>query len=78
MKNDVVGFGFKDEGAAMALLDRDVKSLTDDEKIAIEGLPKLGTDERAQIRVKESKEFKVEINLICTSIELRTKEEGIK
>lgn len=86
MKIDVVGFGFKDEGAAMALLGKDRSQLDDDEKIAIEGnflskifvqnfgiffgihlineiavagLPKLGTDIRSQIRVKESKEFKV-------------------
>ncbi|OXA59197.1 Sodium/calcium exchanger 2 [Folsomia candida] len=46
------------EGAAMALLTKDRSQLDEDEKIAIEGLPKLGSDIRAQIRVKESKEFK--------------------
>ncbi|XP_021947335.1 sodium/calcium exchanger 3 isoform X1 [Folsomia candida] len=48
----------EDEGAAMALLTKDRSQLDEDEKIAIEGLPKLGSDIRAQIRVKESKEFK--------------------
>jgi len=41
-----------------ALLEKDPKELTEDEKITVEGLPKLGTDIRSQIRVKESKEFK--------------------
>jgi hypothetical protein len=43
----------------MALLSKDKKQLNEDEKIAIEGLPKLGSDDRTQVRVKESKEFKV-------------------
>lgn len=43
----------------MFLSSKDRSQLDEDEKIAIEGLPKLGSDIRAQIRVKESKEFKV-------------------
>ncbi|ODM93025.1 Sodium/calcium exchanger 2, partial [Orchesella cincta] len=38
--------------------EKDESQLTEDEKIAIQGLPKLGSDDRCQIRVKESKEFK--------------------
>ncbi|CAL8099908.1 unnamed protein product [Orchesella dallaii] len=47
-----------EQGAALALKEKDESQLTEDEKIAIQGLPKLGSDDRCQIRVKESKEFK--------------------
>lgn len=43
----------------MALKEKDESQLTEDEKIAIQGLPKLGDGDRCQIRVHESKEFKV-------------------
>jgi len=48
-----------DEGLPLALAAKNKKDLTDEEKIAMEGWPKLGNDCRAQLRVKESKEFKV-------------------
>ena len=36
-----------------------VDSLTEEEKVALLGRPRLGEVTRAQIRIKESKEFKV-------------------
>ena len=47
------------KGKAFALAKKDKKDLNRAEKIALEGWPKLGNDTRSQIRVKESKEFKV-------------------
>jgi len=52
----------------MALLSKDKAQLDEDEKIAIEGLPKLGPDDRTLIRVKESKEFKVSAECLIIMI----------
>lgn len=45
-------------GGPLNISMKEKKTLTKEEKIALEGWPKLGPDTRAQIRVKESKEFK--------------------
>jgi hypothetical protein len=43
-----------------AILDaKDPEALTEEEKIALLGRPCLGTNTKIQIRIKESKEFKV-------------------
>jgi len=47
------------EGTDFAILDsKDPSKLTEDEKIALLGRPRLGDTARTQIRIKESKEFK--------------------
>ena len=46
-------------GGPLNIMMKEKTSLTKEEKIALEGWPKLGPDTKAQIRVKESKEFKV-------------------
>ena len=43
---------------------RQPNSLSFDEKVALLGKPKLGEITRSQIRIKESKEFKVKILLL--------------
>lgn len=45
-----LGFGFES---------KENDELTEDEKIALLGKPKLGTAPRSQIRIKENKEYKV-------------------
>jgi hypothetical protein len=56
------------EGVDYAILDaKDPEALTEEEKIALLGRPCLGTNTKIQIRIKESKEFKV-------GAEKRTKE----
>ncbi len=48
------------EGVDYAILDaKDPEALTEEEKIALLGRPCLGTNTKIQIRIKESKEFKV-------------------
>ena len=48
------------EGVDYSVLDaKDPESLTEEEKIALLGRPCLGTNPKIQIRIKESKEFKV-------------------
>lgn len=46
------------QGAALEFHDKNLNELTEEEKIALLGKPKLGDYTRSQIRVKESKEFK--------------------
>jgi hypothetical protein len=46
----------------LTLANKKKSELTKAEKIALEGWPKLGSDPRAQIRIKESKEFKVKLH----------------
>ena len=48
-----------DAGALLELQKRPLAELTEQERIALLGRPRLGDAIRAQIRVKESKEFKV-------------------
>lgn len=48
-----------DSGAALDFQDKNLSELSEEEKIALLGKPKLGEATRAQIRIKESKEFKV-------------------
>jgi len=45
-------------GPTLDLLDKDKSELSEEERIALLGNPKLGENWRAQIRIKESKEFK--------------------
>ncbi|CAG7822333.1 unnamed protein product [Allacma fusca] len=45
-------------GGALSIATKKRDSLSKDEKIALEGWPKLGPDCRTQIRIRESKEFK--------------------
>ena len=48
------------EGIDYSVLDaKDPEALTEEEKIALLGRPCLGTNGKVQIRIKESKEFKV-------------------
>ena len=48
------------EGIDYSVLDaKDPESLTEEEKIALLGRPCLGSNTKIQIRIKESKEFKV-------------------
>lgn len=56
------------KGKAFALAKKDKKDLNKAEKVALEGWPKLGNDTRAQIRVKESKEFKVSWNMTLLKV----------
>ncbi|CAG7834155.1 unnamed protein product [Allacma fusca] len=49
---------FHKPGGPLNISMKEKQSLSKEEKIALEGWPKLGPDTRAQIRVKESKEFK--------------------
>lgn len=61
---------FLDEVASLAA-DAEKKSpeeRTEREKIAIMGKPRLGDITRAQIRIKESKEFKVSVSNGCLTI----------
>ena len=51
---------FVAEGIDYSVLDaKDPESLTEEEKIALLGRPCLGSNTKIQIRIKESKEFKV-------------------
>ena len=53
------------EGVDYSALDaKDPETLTEEEKVALLGRPCLGTNGRIQIRIRESKEFKVNINII--------------
>ncbi|XP_037069863.1 sodium/calcium exchanger 3-like isoform X1 [Pollicipes pollicipes] len=47
-----------DSGATLDFQDKNLNDLSEEEKIALLGKPKLGDSTRAQIRIKESKEFK--------------------
>ncbi len=50
------------EGVNYEELDaKDPESLTDEEKVALLGRPKLGDITKIQIRIRESKEFKVSV-----------------
>lgn len=53
-----------DAGLASEAEKKRPDELTEDEKMALLGRPKLGDITRAQIRVKESKEFKVHISQV--------------
>jgi hypothetical protein len=53
------------EGVDYSVLDaKDPEALTEEEKIALLGRPCLGTNTKIQIRIKESKEFKVRRNIV--------------
>ena len=46
-------------GGTLDFQDKNLNDLSEEEKIALLGKPKLGESTRSQIRIKESKEFKV-------------------
>merc|ERR1711937_758438 len=57
--------GKEGEGVDYSVLDaKDPESLTEEEKIALLGRPRLGTNSKIQIRIKESKEFKNSVDKI--------------
>ena len=54
------------EGVNYAEIDaKDPEALTEEEKIALLGRPVLGDVTKIQIRIRESKEFKVNFKLLC-------------
>jgi solute carrier family 8 (sodium/calcium exchanger) len=55
----VLVFAENDIGKAAEAEAKKPEELTEDDKMALLGKPKLGEVTRAQIRIKESKEFKV-------------------
>lgn len=56
-------FAENDIGKAAEAEAKKPEELTEDDKMALLGKPKLGEVTRAQIRIKESKEFKVSSHL---------------
>ena len=57
-----------EEAGRAALAERKrPEDLTEEDKMALLGRPRLGDITRAQIRIKESKEFKVSIDLPLTN-----------
>lgn len=62
----------KDDELANAITEAEAKSpeeLTDKDKMALLGRPKMGDITRAQLRIKESKEFKVSSNICLIKLE---------
>lgn len=61
-----------EEAGLVAVAERKRREdLTEEEKLALLGRPRLGDITRAQIRVKESKEFKVRFKIYFKSRETR-------
>jgi hypothetical protein len=67
----VLVFAENDIGKAAEAEAKKPEELTEDDKMALLGKPKLGEVTRAQIRIKESKEFKVSSHLFLVSLFLR-------